>query len=520
MLFTVALIVRGLAALPQMQPNYMDAAYYLAGGQRLVQGFGFNDAYIWHYLDHPTALPYPSHLYWMPLPSILVAISQTIFGVSYRSAQLPFVVLSACLPLIAYSIAWRVSASRRHAWLAALLTIFSPFYLPYWGVPESFAPFAVFGSLTLYLGSAGDKETSRQGLLAGVCAGLAHLSRADGFLLLVPTMWMRAQRMKAAPRGGKMKFSLHARRSSFILILIGYLLIMLPWFSRNVNAIGSPLSSAGAQMAWVCNYNELFTYNAHFDMNHLIGCGMDKVVGAKLNGVASGIVHLIAEDGMIFLAPLIAIGLWRKRNKPLFRDALIYLGLVFVMMMIVFTFAGDRGGLFHSTSALLPFFYAAAPIGLDTAVGWITTRRGAWNAANARVIFSAATMILAVTLSAIIYRGRVIGANMNDPIWNQADRVYGSIGQWLADRGEVNPIVMTNNPPDFYYQTQLRSIMIPNGPVDDLLSAARQFGATWIVLDENRPEPLAALYQRSTNDTRLRVGAQFNRTYVLQVIMP
>ena len=67
LIFGLALLVRVLAALPQTQPNYMDAAYYLVGGQRLAQGFGFNDPYVWNYLDQPIGLPHPSHLYWMPL---------------------------------------------------------------------------------------------------------------------------------------------------------------------------------------------------------------------------------------------------------------------------------------------------------------------------------------------------------------------------------------------------------------------------------------------------------------------
>src|SRR5512141_409007 len=134
LIFGLAVLAHVLTALPQTQPNYMDAAYYLVGGQRLAQGYGFADPYVWHYLAHPQTLPHPSHLYWMPLPSILVAISQSVFGVNYRAAQIPFVLLAALLPVLAYLIAQRASGIRRHAWVAALLTLFSPFYLPYRGV--------------------------------------------------------------------------------------------------------------------------------------------------------------------------------------------------------------------------------------------------------------------------------------------------------------------------------------------------------------------------------------------------
>lgn len=535
-IFALALLARTLAALPQTQPNYMDAAYYTVGGQRLAQGYGFSDPYIWNYLDQPIALPQPGYLYWMPLPSILAAASQVVFGVSYRAAQLPFVLLSALLPLIAYVAAWqlREAARRRHAWLAALLTIFSAFYLPYWGVPESFAPFAVFGALALYW-STGNQLTGNRSaaqavrwLAAGGCAGLAHLSRADGFLLLIP-VWLGALN---SARESSLVIAQHpggAYRASRITspalretlpVLAGYLLVMIPWFLRNLSVIGAPLSSAGAQAAWLCSYDELFTYGVRFDVNHLLGCGLDQVLLARLNGVASGVVHLIAENGLIFMALPIAIGLWQARRHVLIRSALIYLGLVFSVMTIVFTFAGDRGGLFHSTGALLPFFYAAAPIGLDALIGWIAARRRTWQVAPARMVFTIASIGLAIGLSWFVYRGRVIGADVNDPVWNQADKVSITIGRALIDRGENDPIVMVNNPPLFTYLTGLRSIVIPNGDEAMLLAAARQFGARWVVLDSNRPAALADLYARPDSAAGLRRETGFGDNLLLKITPP
>ena len=509
LIFGLAVLVRVLAALPQTQPNYMDAAYYLVGGQRLVQGYGFADPYVWHYLDQPTALPHPSHRYWMPLPSILAALSQAVFGVNYRAAQIPFVFLSAVLPVLAYLIASRISGIRRHAWIAALLTIFSPFYLPYWGVPESFAPFAVFGALALYWASA---ETKWKWLAAGACAGLAHLSRADGVLLVLPLLLVQ---IRLHDSDGRRRIFI-PRPLSLVLIAIGYLGVMAPWFVRNLSVIGAPLSTAGSQAIWLCNYDELFAYGKTFDLAHLLGC--NNLIGARMNGVASGAVHWLAEAGMIFLAPLIVIGLWLERRARVLRAAMWYALLLFAAMTLVFTFAGDRGGLFHSTGALLSFFYAAAPSGLDGAIGWVAARRRNWNAATARRVFSIAIVAYAIGLSFFIYRGRVSGPDWSDPIWNKSDRVYAAIGQWVRERGELNPIVMVNNPPGFTYQTGLPSIVVPYGDEVDLLRAADQFGATWLVLDANRPEPLAGLYAAPNSERRLIPAATFGSIYVLEIV--
>lgn len=125
----IALLVRVLTALPLRVPGYMDAYYYYVGATSLYRGLGFNDPFIWNYLDNPTGLPHPSHLYWMPLSSVLAYLSFLLFGESFRAAQVPFVILSALLPLIAYAVAYQVAHSRRHGVCAALFTVFSGFYL-------------------------------------------------------------------------------------------------------------------------------------------------------------------------------------------------------------------------------------------------------------------------------------------------------------------------------------------------------------------------------------------------------
>ena len=132
LVFILALAARVVFALPQTRPGYMDACYNTVGGQQLAAGRGFTEPFLWNYLDHPAGLPGPNHQYWMPLPSILAALAMSVGGVTFRAAQIPFLVLSALLAVIAYGVAWQTSASRRHARAAAILVVLFGFYMTYW----------------------------------------------------------------------------------------------------------------------------------------------------------------------------------------------------------------------------------------------------------------------------------------------------------------------------------------------------------------------------------------------------
>ncbi|MDH4207548.1 MAG: glycosyltransferase family 39 protein, partial [Anaerolineae bacterium] len=186
-IFLLALAVRVVLALPQQQPNYFDAYYYYNVAENLQLGRGFTVDFIWNYLDAPPAVTHPSNLYWTPLSSMLAWFSMALFGVSFRAAQIPFVLLSTVPPLLAYTVSWRVYSRRDYARLAAILTAFAPFYLRYWACPDNFAPFAASAGLSLLtMFLLWSKRQARYALLTGLLMGLSHLSRADGVLLWLP----------------------------------------------------------------------------------------------------------------------------------------------------------------------------------------------------------------------------------------------------------------------------------------------------------------------------------------------
>ena len=107
-----------------------------------------------------------------------------------------------------------------------------------------------------------------------------------------------------------------------------------------------------------------------------------------------------------------------------------------------FCLSRGAGGLFHSGTALLPFIYAAAVVGLDVAVEWAAARRRRWDADLARQFFGVSLVIMAMALSGFIYYNRVI---KNDA-WNSADRVYTTVAAWITGE-DPTATVMINNPP-------------------------------------------------------------------------
>ena len=109
-LFGIGLLVPLAVSRFQSLPGYMDADYYFAGGIQLANGQGFTEPYLWNYLDDPAGLPHPSHTYWMPLASIVSAIGMWISGQStYAAGRLPFILLSACVPLLTAALAYEVT---------------------------------------------------------------------------------------------------------------------------------------------------------------------------------------------------------------------------------------------------------------------------------------------------------------------------------------------------------------------------------------------------------------------------
>jgi hypothetical protein len=536
LLFALGLLIRLLAILPIHQPGYMDAAYSYDIALNLARGQGFVEPFLWNYLDNPAGLPHPSHLYWMPLPTVLAWIGMTLFGRTYQAAQVLFAALSAMLPLVSYWVAVQTTGRRRHGWLAGLLTLFSGFYVPYWGHTDNFTPFALAGSLSLVAawqaGRARGKQledgrwrlrAGRWALGAGALAGLAHLSRADGPLLLIAIgivwgtslisnlPWPTHQPVLPAPcRDGQVagpggrQSPTNERRSEvrdFLLVILGYTLVMLPWFIRNWVVAGAPLPTVGAKTIWLTTYDDLFSYGRELSLQTYLAWGWGNILRSKLDALWLNTQTVLAVFCMIFLAPLVPVGWWQLRHHRLYQLAAWYGALLFLAMTLVFTFPGPRGGLFHSGGALLPFIFTAALVGLDTIVEWAAARRQEWDSHMAKQVFGIGLVGLALLVTGFLYyRGVILGTRGQGE-----DAAYSYLVEWLETEGQSGAVVMVGDPPGYWYHGGGPSIVVPNEPVETVLSVADRYGARYLVLDTNRPRPLAALYEGVEIHSRLHL---------------
>lgn len=492
LLLTLALLFNFAIASFTSGPWYVDDAYYFGGALRLAGGHGFTEPYLWNYLGGFTALPAPSHAYWMPLTSILAALSMLVFGQSFAAARLPLLLLASLLPLITYHCSLFTTGLRRHALAAGLLAIVCGYYPIYWGTTDSFAVYAVVVSLTFVAVSRGSRvrsnDFSRSGqqtakaittngewrwwLAAGVGAGLAHLARADGVLVLAVVLLA----VLISPR--------HRVTLSPLLLVVGYLLVTFPWFTRNLIVVGSPLGAGGAGTLWLIEYNDIFNYPPNLTPARYFAAGWGVILDGKLQSLISNLQTILAVQGLIFLAPFILVGLWQLRKQALYRIVMMYAVLLYVAMTFAFSFPGARGGLLHSGAALLPFYFPAALVGLDAAIDWIAARLKHWEPELARRNFTIIIVAFAAvfTLALAIPRLRELG---EDPMV-----------ALLRDL-PTEAVVMSNNPPGVWVATGHPGIPLPNGDGNTVIALADKFHVRYILMDKNIAPGLVSLYQSS-----------------------
>jgi len=490
----------------------MDAEYYFSGGRQLASGQGFNEPFLWNYLDDPQGLPHPSHAYWMPLASILAAAGLVLGGTAdFAAGRWIFILVAACLPPLSAALSYRLNQRSEAAWLSGLLAVFPVFYLAYLPTSDTFGLYMLLGGLWLLAAQSPVKAPSLRGVdiapfVMGTLSGLMHLTRADGILWLA--LALLAVLVIPQPEGDR---TWRGRLGRLASCIAGYGLVMAPWLLRNLGVFGSPLSPGNNKALWFVDYDDLYAFpGSLITPSRWWESGVVAIAQARLWAAGQNLVTALVVQGDIFLSPLIVVGLWRLRGIRSVRFGTLAWALSLALMSLVFPFAGARGGFYHSGAAVQTLIWAAAPAGLWAFVEWGERRRG-WRVVQAWRVFRAGILVLVIAMTAVIFQRRVLGSDWRHPAWAQSQAAYIELAGALEEMGiQAGDLVMVNNPPGLFLASGMPSIPIPDGDVGTLLAAARQYGAKYVLLEANHPQELDDLYQNPGE----RPGLHLLRTYM------
>jgi hypothetical protein len=253
---------------------------------------------------------------------------------------------------------------------------------------------------------------------------------------------------------------------------VAYLLVMSPWFARNLREIGTPMPLGGAQGIWFREYNDIFNYPPDASPATLFADGLGAFIASRWEAFSNNLGTFIAVEGWVVLTPLMLLGLWVRRRDAFLRGFWLYALGLHLVMTLVFPFPGYRGGLLHSAAALVPWWAALGVVGLDAAVEWVAKRRRRWNAVTAKRIFSAGLVGAALLLSLMIALPNRVPPPGLPALYRE-----------LRDALPADARLMINDPAQLYYFTGLGGVVLPNETPDVIPQIARQYGVRYLLLE-------------------------------------
>ena len=524
-LFFAAFAIFSIIAVIQKTPGYMDAEYYYAGGIQLKNGNGFQEEFIWNYLNQPQELPQPSNSYWMPLVSILAWLGMQASGLtSYNSARI-FLFLFACLisPLTAW-FSFSLSHKRWAGIFSGVVALFPIFYSAYLVTTDIFAINMVLGivwfQLVYYLYIFTELNSLRYKLLLlgfGITGALLYFTRVDGIVWVVIGGGYLLYLLKSRANWGESR-TMQSSLVDFSLYIGGVLVLITPWLIRNYFALDALFPNGASKTLWFIKYDDLYSYPVDkITYARWVQNGILSAIRARFWAVGQNIQTLIGVQGGIIFIPLVVAGLYKMKNDARVMLGVIIWGSIFLLMTIIFPFAGSRGGFFHAAAAVQSLFWAVTPVGLERFISWGERRRG-WNKQQALPIFSVGILVLALILSIYIFHGRVIGKDWQEPVWNSSEHKYQRIEEELIRLGlSDEDLILINNPPGYWIANERSALSVPDGGVETLLDLANDFNVQYLVLEKDHPVGLKHLYSTASTATNLERLSTLDDTHIFKI---
>jgi len=473
-IFLLALGLRVYMARGVAEPLDSDSFDYLIVARNLAQGRGFVEDVVWNFRTLPSAVTHPSHDYWMPLTSILTALSLLIFGDSFSAAQLPNLLLGAAMPAAGAAIARELGASRGWSFAAGILLAASQRLVFYSMDTDSVMSYSVFGGLAFLGVVRGCKGRPGWFFPAGLAAGLCHLSRNDGALwaLTMIAVFLLGRRDAAGPRPAF---------KHWLLAAGGYLLVMGPWMIRNLAVFGAAFPPTSAKALLCQNYMDLYAFAKDLSWRAYLAQGTTAVLQRKAAALGS-ILDIFSRRSVLHpaLAPFAGLGLLTAA-LPGRRVLLVQLSLVILFWSLLMdAFLGPFGGPLRTAMGLCVFLVPAAMRGFD----WLDEKlrrllpHPAW-VPPVLILFLAGAWSIADP--------REFNRNARIKDFSRRDWAYfQKLGRTLKKTGKARPTVMTFRPWQLNLAADLPTVSVPSDGLTAVLAACRKYRVDYFILAQDR----------------------------------
>jgi len=491
-----------LALLPRLvflfiskHPGLWDPTEYYNLAVNLHDGRGFTLDYIWNFANHPESVSHPLD-HWLPLPGVLAAGSFALFGVSVQAALLPFALLGAVQSLLVYAFAGRIGASRATQVFAALATTYLPWLFLSSVHTDTTTLFGVLGfacMAAVYLGTVGD---GRWYWAAGLCTGLAILTRNDGVMLVLAgglgALWLAWRKQGRIP---------------WQHVMIGGvlgLIVLVPWLLRNQSELGEPWPGSTAQSLFVTEHEDFYAYSKEISLNTYLDQGVITIIKKMIFELAASVKLMLVMLELIFpvavvgaLLDIVTKRFRQNHDRPEiapFVPALLFILLTFLAYGILMPYLSQAGSFKKAYLAMAPFLLI---LGAGTVERYVQPR---WAFRAAAAITLVLLLVNAVELTRADFK-----------LNNQQKTMYEEIGARLDELQKTEDreiIVMTRDPWSINFVTGYRAVMVPNEPLDVILEVADRYGVTYLLAPVPR-EAISAIDRGEVEEPRLERVAEF-----------
>lgn len=479
--FLVRLIFASQASLP----GIADSTHYYNLARNLSEGRGFVIDYIWQYHVPPEAVTHPTD-YWMPLPALPPALALLLFPDSLLAALIPSVIIGTLVVALSYVISINLDKRYTVHIVTILGVVFSPQLVLNSARTDTTLLYVLFiGSacLAFYVGM---NKNPRWLFAAGIFAALAYLSRQDAiFMLPAFVLALIIYRLL----GEKLPWKW------LILIPIGWLLVTMPWFVRNLNALGVISPSGAGRTLFMTEFIDQFTYGRTLDLDYYLDWGIGNIIGNILFQFMANIKTIYTLlDVFLPITAIFGLGLmiykWDKKRLLAYILPFSFLAGILFSYSFITPFHTMGGSFYKSYQFMIPFMaYAGA-----YALVQITEPNRHY------------AIIVALLMSAFMLLNAYDAVRLDFGIASQFLRQNEILADALDTYGDVNDDgVITVMAQDPYIMNYLgyHALMLPSDPRDMILEAAYRYDVDYIILPAARPA-LDPLYDGQETDPRLR----------------